>query len=230
LKSALRAGLALAVCILFATVGWGANIVQNPGFETGDFTDWKMVGVQGVGITPQGLYNNVVNVSGATPWFVAVDNFGADLGDGGVNDTTGAQEYASLSQSWVGLDTSATYILTYYFANFQNPGNPAGLIKNYFEIFWNGNSLLNLTNTNYEVYTPAGSPLVLGGLSANGTSDKLEFRFYNTYDDFALDQVCVDSVPGEVCASGDNGEVPEPSTLALIGLPLIGLALARRRK
>jgi hypothetical protein len=228
LKAVIRVGLVAVLCILFASLSWGANIVVNSGFETGDFSGWIMQGVQDLSGPPpqQGAYNNVVS----TPPFPLFGDFGADLGDGG-DTVDGEQVYATLTQFWTNLDPTATYALTYYLSSVNNLGNnPDGDDPtNEFQVWWNDGMISSQQNIPFGFPT-AGFPTLFGGLSSNGTNGKLQFKFFNAIDDFGLDQVCIDNVPGDLCGAGDNGEIPEPSTLALISLPLIGLALARRRK
>ena len=178
-----------------------ANVVQNPGFETGDFTDW----------TAQ-YWAVTTGYSGEVPF---AGSYYAYTGCVGASCITGASfPQASLSQT---LATTAgrTYTLTFEFMTLY--GTP-----NELDVLWNGASVLDLgpvgtlgVISSYGLYT------VLN-LSAISSSSTLTFlgRQDPGYD--ALDNVDVE-------LSGTGG-VPEPSTWLLMGGALLPLLRAARRR
>ena len=192
----------IAFCVI--STASAANVVQNAGFETGDFTDWT------------------VNTASDHPWSVA-DSGGAFTGTyyastGCVGDQCingGPSQQASLSQT---LATAAgqTYTLTF---EFSTQGNGTA---NELDVLWNGTSVLDLgpsgtlgVISSYTLYT-------VSNLSATSSSSTLTFlgRQDPGYD--ALDNVDVEW-------SGTGG-TPEPSTWLLMGGALLPLLRAARRR
>jgi hypothetical protein len=116
----------------------GQGLVQNGGFETGDFTGWTLVGDPTDNLVDDGLY--ITPHSG---------NYAAALGEAG--------ELAWLSQT---LPTfgGQPYLLSFWLAS------PDGETPNVFTAAWNGTSLYAGTNlaafgwTNLEFLVQAGNP------------------------------------------------------------------------
>jgi hypothetical protein len=147
------------------------SIVQNGGFETGDFTGWTLVGD---GLVGSMIYNAVIYL-GYFPDIVHSGFYGAFMGEGGYA--------ATLSQNLV-TQPGTWYQLSFWLAN------PVAGTNQLFSVSWNGISLLSLTNppafdwTNFTqaVYAP-------------GTNAALSFAVENDPNYFGLDEVSVTAVP-----------------------------------
>jgi len=144
-----------------------ANVVLNPGFETGDMTNWA-----------------------TTSWSIGTGNsytgsYYAYTGCVGQNCITGtAAQQASLSQT---LATTAgqTYTLTFEFMTLY--GTP-----NELDVLWNGTSVLDLGPGGTLGVVPAYTLYTVSNLSATSSSSTLTFlgRQDLYYD--ALDNVDVE--------------------------------------
>ena len=112
------AASATAVLTVYAASPGAGNLVQNGGFETGDFTDWTL----------NGNTSDSYVESGAS--FAHSGNDSAQLGDNGNSFGYGG----SLSQS---LTTTAgtSYMLSLWLEN------PTGYAPNFFQVSWNGATL-----------------------------------------------------------------------------------------
>jgi len=179
-----------------------ANIVQNPGFETGDFTDWT------------------INPGGANPWVIRSGlnayqgTFFAGTGCVGAPCITGTPvEQATLSQTLF-TTPGQSYTISFEFSTNANPGAAEFLVQ------WNGTTVLDLgpggtlgpvgTLNTYVLYSV---PKVV----ATSNSSTLTFigRQDTGYD--AIDNIVVDPV-----------DTPEPAT-ALLGLGLLPIMIYARR-
>jgi subtilase family serine protease len=155
------------------TLQLSQSLVQNGGFETGDFTDWTLVGDT---VIPtqfgETIYNAVENI-GSYPLVVHSGSYGAFLGDTFV---------ATLSQTLPTIPGDL-YLLSFWL------DNPVSGATQIFQVNWNGTSLYSVTNppvyswTNFEfIATAAGN-------------DTLQFGAENDPNYFGLDDVSVVRIP-----------------------------------
>ena len=145
-------------------------IVQNGGFETGDFTGWTLLGDT---ITWQAILNVVTN--SAYPGVVHSGNFGALLGENGC--------VATLSQT-VSIIPGQQYLVSFWLDNLLAVGCQQ------FSALWNGVNLTSLTNPpafNWSCF----QFVVL----ADDTNATLEFAAENDQNYFGLDDVTVIPLP-----------------------------------
>jgi len=195
------------MALLGASAGW-ADPVANPGFETGDFTGWTLGGAcTGVSPTSNGpCWSDVVN---STPY---------GLVEGSYSGKFGAQpDPMTISQS-ITIPAADYYEVSFWMAlttgnpkGYAGSGNPLFDPANFLRVSWGGvqvGDLHDLDAAGWARYsfpiTSTGAPMTL----------EFEIRQDNT-GDFFLDDISID--------------IPEPATLALIGLGLACLALIRRR-
>jgi hypothetical protein len=145
------------------------SIVQNGGFETGDFSNWTLVGNTVSGNT---AYNAVESLS-AYPDVVHTGNYGAFLGD---------IQLATLTQS---LPTAIgqSYLLSFWVSNRTGGSNEK------FKVYWNNNLIYNLSNPSSFALT--NQKFVV---TATGTNTTLQFAVQNNPDHFGLDDVTVTPV------------------------------------
>lgn len=124
----------------------------------------------------------------------------------------------SFGQSVAGFDVGTTYSLNWFAGNFGEGVGLGYIQPNAIEVLLDGISI------------GSGGVLALGsnwfaqGLSfvATSATQQLAFRL-------ALGNKSYLSIDG-ISIGAANGTVPEPGTLALLGLGLAGLGLSRRRK
>jgi hypothetical protein len=169
--------------LLSASLAVGQSIVQNGGFETGDFTGWTLVGDT---VDTNYIYNAAEN--GNLTGIVHSGISGAFLGEGGF--------LATLTQA---LPTASgqKYQLSFWLDNPQSGGGQQFIAR------WNGSNLVNFSSppafgwTNYQFL-----------LTAPGTNTVLQFAARNDPNYFGLDDVAVTPLPplwiGNVAAGEGN--------------------------
>jgi hypothetical protein len=217
------------LAFLAASSAFGANIVQNPGFETGDFSFWA---TSNWGVTGTGGIGGVFPNSGS---------FFAETGCVGTtciapdSDTSGAAAWLYQDLATV---NGGTYSLSFAYAS-GNAGVGAGSVGSLaftgveLQVLWGDsatplvasapgtctggtNCVFDSTDTtngtNYVVYT-------VSGLQATSSSTRLEFLGEQDPAQIGLDDVSVN-------ATG----VPEPSSFFLLGSGLLGMGALARRK
>jgi subtilase family serine protease len=150
------------------------GIVQNGGFETGDFFNWTLAGDPNTSST---IYNAVVDTNtlsdGSGTNFIHSGNYGAFLGD---------TNLAFLSQT-IRTVPGRSYILSFWL---DNPQSGAG---QQFLVNWNTNNFS--TNQIYLI----NNPVVLAWqkmtfvVQATDTNATLQFGAENPPDGFGLDDV-----------------------------------------
>lgn len=162
----------------------GQSIVQNGGFETGDFSGWTLVGDT---ITVHNVYN-IVATDADYPDVVHSGNFGAFLGENG---------YAATLTQVLPTIPGQPYLISFWLDNPQ-----AGSIQS-FSASWNGTVFTNLLNppafawSNFQFFA-----------RADDTNSTLQFAAENDPNYFGFDDVTVVPVPQVIFTSfqaGTNG-------------------------
>jgi hypothetical protein len=152
-----------------------SSLVQNGGFETGDFTGWTLVGDGTVWQWPFGttIYD-AVESSSAYPAVVHSGTYGAFLGD---------IQLATLSQSLATIP-GENYLLSFWL---DNPTSGSG---QQFQVNWNGGNLYN--NTSPGALSWTNLQFIVTAASA-GTV--LQFGAENDPAYFGLDDITVTHIP-----------------------------------
>lgn len=150
----------------------GQPIVQNGGFETGDFSYWILGG-------DDGTYNFVDNGTyvGITPHS---GSYYAALGQSNLPIATLTQTLPTLPGRY--------YTLSYWLTN---PDLGDGTVPNEFSVTWNGTTLYDQINLPTDGAWKQTKFLVM----ATDTTTTLEFGFRNDRSDFGLDDISVSLVP-----------------------------------
>ena len=159
----------------------GQSIVQNGGFETGDFTGWTLVGDTIIG----NLVYNVVATDADFSDLVHSGNFGAFLGQGGYA--------ATLSQS-LPTTPGRFYLVSCWL------DNPTASSIQQFSASWAGTTFASLTNPPAFTWTN-----FLFLTTAIGTNTLLQFAAENDPNYFGFDDVSVTPVPPVAFASFSPG-------------------------
>ena len=151
----------------------GQELVQDGGFEAGDFAYWNLSGTDAAGYNyvDDGYYD-----TGLSPYS---GNYFASLGENG--------SLAYLSQT---LRTRAgqPYLLSFWLQ--CSDLGTGTTTPNQFIAQWNGSTLTNMVNAGVFDWTKLGYTVV-----AAGTSTVLEFAAENDPGAFALDDVSVVPIP-----------------------------------
>jgi hypothetical protein len=204
----------LTVAVLAATLASssafaGASIcnadpndpVANCGFETGDFTDWTLSGAYALSQT---------NLFGVDSYDAYSGNYGAYFAN--TASTPGTYLAANnlvMSQN-VTLEEGRKYTLSFFLA--QSTPTFSGY-TNYFGVSFDSATLFSETaaaaTSGFVEYTYT----VTGQYGANA----LAFSFQNDDGDWSIDDV-------------DLTQIPEPSSMALLGAGLLGIGLLARRR
>jgi Viral BACON domain len=177
------------------TLNVGQSLVQNGGFESGDFSGWTLVGNT---ISGQTIYNAVETTSSSYA-MVFSGSYGAFLGD---------TQVASLSQ------TLATVPGQYYLLSLRLNNPASGSIQR-FAVNWNtnaaNNTLVNLVNppsfswTNFQFLVRAA-----------GDTTTLVIQAENDPSYFGLDDVSVlpvaPAAPGTLSKSGNDVQLSWTTT------------------
>jgi subtilase family serine protease len=151
-----------------ATLSSGQSLVQNGGFETGDFTGWALAGKSAAG------YNFVDGGSKISPFD---GDFSAVLGE--------YHSTATLSQTLATIPKQR-YLLTFWL---EDTYVPKGGAKQ-FAASWNGKNVLN-----HSYASAFGWIKLTFTVTATKTSTVLQFKERNDPWYFGLDDVSVTPVP-----------------------------------
>ena len=144
----------------------GQNLVQNGGFETGDYTGWSRSGNTG-----GSAYTSVANDVA----FVHSGAFGLKTGPSGSSGYLAEVLQTTPGQS---------YLLSFWLVN---PITGSG---QQFNVSWNGTNVYGVTNP--PVWTWTNFNFVVTAIGPNST---LQFAFQNEPDYFGLDDVSVTPIP-----------------------------------
>jgi subtilase family serine protease len=156
------------------TMQVGQSIVQNGGFETGDFAGWTLYGNTTVG----GNIYNAVESASSSYGVVHSGSYGAFLGD---------TQVAILSQT-VPTYPGQSYLLSFWL---NNPTNGSGQV---FKVNWNTNAATNLI---FQISSPPAFSWTNYTfiLTATGTNTVLQFGAENVPYCFGLDDISVTPIP-----------------------------------
>jgi len=174
----------------------GPQLVQNGGFETGDFTGWTLTGSGNPGYNLVGTttslpvtngYGRHQTITYDGPYYIHSGSYAAFLGE--------PDGLAYLSQT---LNTvpGQTYMLSFWLAD---PGiwtSSYPPTPNEFLVAWNGNTIFDQANLGTISFT--NMQFIVSATGANAT---LEFGAYNVPDYFGLDDVSVTPIPPPVFQS-----------------------------
>jgi hypothetical protein len=172
----------------------GPQLVQNGGFETGDFTSWTLAGspspVNFVGSASTSVRYNHKTIYYSS--YIHSGNYAAFLGENG--------GLAYLSQTLTTVPGQA-YLLSFWLVN---PGEFSNPVPNEFTVAWDGNTIFDQSNLGVFSYT--NMQFVV---SAANASAALEFGARNDNDYFGFDDVSVSPIPVPVFQSpvSANGSV-----------------------
>ena len=157
---------------IYAGIGIGfsakaANIVTNPGFETGDFSGWTLSGTDS-SPSDNGIFYGVDSLDAHS------GSFGAYFGPvGGVLNLTQA----------LTTDPGTTYTVMFWLA--ESPDTPAPYV-NSFTASLGGTTLVNMSNTNGGNYTQYTATATV-----TSAASILAFAFRDDTGFFSLDDISV---------------------------------------
>jgi hypothetical protein len=145
-----------------------ASLVQNGGFETGDFTDWSLAG------------STSLNSVSAVITSAHSGEYSADFGQGG--------SLAYLSQT-IPTSSGQTYLLGFWLAN-PSSGTPNRFLVNWISNPAGTNTLLSQTNLSSFNWTNKQFVVV-----STGTNATVQFAFRDDPQYLCLDDVSLVPVP-----------------------------------
>jgi hypothetical protein len=226
LRNILRILLATCLVALFASASWGASIV-NGGFDAGcnatpvpDFDAAGCVHIPGWTISPGDnnggptytRLNYATDAGNFNPLLVLDTNLPDSARFGDPTSTGGGHFTQDV------LLTAGYYNLSFYYRGFGAPENGG-----FFRAFFDGGLLLDVP-TPQALDPDTGGPgdtgwihVVTSVVAPTDGTYTLDFFAANDGFDWGLDDVGLNPIP-------------EPATIALIGVPLIALSLLRRRR
>ncbi len=193
----------ILICVagLFgACAAYGANIVSNSGFETGNFAGWTTD------------TNNKWAVESSATGITGPHsgNFFAGTGCVGAGCISTPDSFLFQVLTTV---INQTYTLTFWYDRGTNglrlPG-PEELL-----VLWNGTPALDLPQTTTTGNDPGWAQFTVTGLKASSTSTRLEFRGRQDPEELGVDDVDVEA----------SSAVPEPASLILVVSALLGFGL-----
>ncbi|MGD1087417.1 MAG: protease pro-enzyme activation domain-containing protein [Verrucomicrobiota bacterium] len=161
------------------TISVGQSIVNNGGFETGNFTGWTL--------NASSKYDFVTTSSS----YVHSGSYGSALGQDG-----------SLGYLYQTLTTSPgqNYLLSLWL---DNPENSAGATPNQFLVQWNGTTIFNQTNIPFAAWTNLQFIV-----TATGASTLLKFGFEDTPYYLGLDDISVTQISPPAFETAQQATTP----------------------
>lgn len=192
--------LAVAAVAVCGATSSMANLVTNGGFESGD-TGWSYSPSMSIS-TSYGFWANT-GTGAAVTWCVGhacVSTLGQGAYIGQTLTTTAGSTY-DLS-FWVGENAGPTSEMS---------------------VFWDGVMIADILNPANNTIQSSGNNMVqftFSGLAASGASTYFEIHGRQDPAGISFDDVAV---------TGASNAVPEPESIALVGLALAGLGLSRRK-
>ena len=161
--------------MIFATsanASLGPNLVDNGGFETGDFSGWTLSGNPGT--------------SGIAPFVEHSGNYGAYFG------AVGSQTF--LTQT-LATTAGASYDLSFWL---ENDGGSANL----FTVSWNGKVIDTLANANTFGWTPFSLKVTATSASTPLVFGFQQDTTYLHFDDASVEQVAAPVPEVSTCLAG----------------------------
>lgn len=184
------ASLTLGLVSFAETASADVQLLENGGFETGDFTGWTLSGNPSLkSVSPTYPHSGIYAADVST----IINRFGS---------------YSFLSQNLATTDfASSTYDLSFSIAN-DSDGTSAGGgdgsgVLTQFTVTWGGTTLLDLINEGafgYRTYS-------FSGLTASSATTNLEFGFKQLGASWHLDDTSVERAA--------SATVPEPAAIAV---------------
>ena len=156
------------------TLSLGQSIVQNGGFETGDFSSWTLTGINAAS------YNGISSTSPLSPHS---GTYTAALGEAG--------SFASLSQTLPTVP-GQNYVLSIWL---ENPSSKNRSQDQQFLVNWNTNALAPNTIFNQAYSNVFGWTNMVFRVAATGNSTVLQFQARNDPYWFGLDDIAVTPIP-----------------------------------
>ena len=198
--------LLVASCAMLAASGAWANLTDNPGFETGDLTDWSTFGLGWRTSTGDDAYESTYGlVCDVLDWHTGEEWRGVYQT---IPVTAGLTYDAGVYIRTVSVDTSISFL------ELQWLDGVGGVISQLQSSTVNGNQPFTLMDIS-DAVAPAGAVeaslrgiVQMQSLPTSGDSD------FHIFDNFTLTAQAV----------------PEPATLTLLALGAAGLVLRRRSR
>ncbi len=197
--------------VALLSVSAHANLITNGSFESN--------------VQANHTWNNYLNLTGWTG-----GKYGIELRNnvaGAAYDGTNFVELDTYANSSMWQDIATIVGQSYTLSFAYSPREGVAASSNGISVLWNGALIANNTGSGigksgnvWSIYSYT--------VKATGTITRLQFASEGTSDSYggSLDDVTLNFVP----AKTSTNNVPEPTSIALLGLGLLGLTAARRRK